>query len=194
MNFLAHLLLSGNDSSIKFGNFVADSMKGNSYLTLPLQVQKGILLHRNIDTFTDQHQLIRDCKKLISNEINHYRGVVIDVFFDHFLTVNWEKYSETSLNDFLHQFESIYYENQNLLDENIRLFFNKFLEKKFLYDYATIEGVERTLLGLQFRIKNRVPLANAISDFKKNYNSLQKAFQDFFPEIQQFCQSKLLSD
>ena len=55
MNYLGHLVLSGNDSEILFGNFIADAIKGNSYIKWPGNIQKGILLHRFIDNFTDNN-------------------------------------------------------------------------------------------------------------------------------------------
>ena len=53
MNYLAHLVLSGKNEEVLFGNFIADAVKGKSYLTWSKNIQKGILLHRFIDHYTD---------------------------------------------------------------------------------------------------------------------------------------------
>ena len=53
MNYLGHLILSGNNSEITFGNFIADSLKGKTYLKYSKKIQKGVILHRKIDELTD---------------------------------------------------------------------------------------------------------------------------------------------
>jgi len=58
MNYLAHIYLSGNDDFLKLGNFIADEIKGKSYKEFPKDIQKGIILHRAIDDFTDHHPLV----------------------------------------------------------------------------------------------------------------------------------------
>ena len=50
MNFLAHIYLSGENDLIKIGNFMADGIRGKQFEHFPLDVQKGIILHRSIDT------------------------------------------------------------------------------------------------------------------------------------------------
>lgn len=52
MNYLAHLHLSNNDKNLIIGNYIADDVKGKAYLNFPLEIQKGIILHRKIDDFT----------------------------------------------------------------------------------------------------------------------------------------------
>ena len=63
MNFLAHVYLSGNDPHLALGNLIADRIKGKDYINYPIPIQKGILLHRQIDTFTDNHPNFRKAKK-----------------------------------------------------------------------------------------------------------------------------------
>ena len=57
MNYLAHIYLSGANRKVAVGNFIGDFVKGNSYDIYPLSFQKGILLHREIDHFTDTHPI-----------------------------------------------------------------------------------------------------------------------------------------
>ena len=65
MNYLAHIYLSGTHMELRFGNFIADAVPGKQYAVYAKGVQKGILLHRAIDTFTDQHPLFRKHCKLL---------------------------------------------------------------------------------------------------------------------------------
>jgi len=84
MNFLAHLYLSKDNQNIMIGNFIADAIRGNKFKHFPAEIQKGIILHRHIDTFTDQHPIVRISKRRLHERYGHYDGVIIDLFYDHF--------------------------------------------------------------------------------------------------------------
>ena len=104
MNFLAHIYLSGDDDQIKIGNFMADSIRGHSYENYPSDIKKGILLHRAIDSFTDMHPIYRKSKHRLHEKYGHYSGVIMDIFYDHFLAKNWIKYSDENLEDYAENF------------------------------------------------------------------------------------------
>ena len=97
MNFLAHIYLSGEDEGITIGNFIADGIKGKKYLSYPASIQKGILLHRGIDSFTDSHPTVRQSTARLHENYGHYSGVIVDILYDHFLAKNWEEYHEQDL-------------------------------------------------------------------------------------------------
>ena len=100
MNFLAHIYLSGDTNEILIGNFIGDYVKGNDYLKYPTNIGKGILLHRKIDAFTDKHSVTKSCKTFINPKYRKFSGIVIDIFYDHFLATNWEQYSSVPLKEF----------------------------------------------------------------------------------------------
>ena len=89
MNYLAHLFLSGESTSILVGNFIGDSVRGNQYSTLDPTIQRGVLLHRAIDRFTDTHPVVHRSKQRVQAVTGRYGSVVIDVFYDHFLARDW---------------------------------------------------------------------------------------------------------
>ena len=84
MNFLAHIYLSGDNDLLKIGNFMADSVHGKRYLDYTDDLQKGILLHRFIDTFTDAHPIYRQSRRRLYEKYGHYAGVIMDFVYDHF--------------------------------------------------------------------------------------------------------------
>ena len=115
MNFLAHLYLSKNNKNILIGNFIADAVKGSDFKKFPEEIQAGILLHREIDNYTDTHLIVRNSKRRLNLHYRHYKGVIIDIFYDHFLAKNWHQYSETPL--------AVYAENvYGFLQENNEIF------------------------------------------------------------------------
>jgi acyl carrier protein phosphodiesterase len=104
MNFLAHIYLSQDRDLVQIGNFAADPIKGKKYKSLPLEMQKGVLLHRKIDSFTDSHAIVYKSAHRFFEKYGHYNGVIMDVFYDHFLAKNWNKYSPVPLAEYVDRF------------------------------------------------------------------------------------------
>ena len=117
MNFLAHLYLSGNNDLIKIGNFMADGIRGKHFDFFPLEVQKGIRLHREIDTFTVAHPIFRESTKRLHERYHHYAGVIVDIFYDHFLAKNWRVYSNQNLSEYIQDFYQSLENNKSILTE-----------------------------------------------------------------------------
>ena len=100
MNYLAHIYLSGTHTELRFGNFIADAVPGKQYEGYAKGIQDGILLHRAIDTFTDQHPIFRKHSKLLFPDFGHYSRVIVDMFYDHFLASLWNNYHPQTLEMF----------------------------------------------------------------------------------------------
>src|SRR5665213_700385 len=94
MNYLAHFFLSGDKENLILGNFIADSVKGKQIELYAEEIRVGIKMHRSIDFFTDTHAVTSRSKNLLRNEFNHYSGVIVDIFYDHFLAKNWNEFSD----------------------------------------------------------------------------------------------------
>jgi len=92
MNYLAHLYLSGPSEEIKVGNFIGDYVKGNNYNRYSQKIQKGILMHRQIDSFMDNHPITRQSASIFKTRYKRYSSVVIDIIYDHFLATSWNNY------------------------------------------------------------------------------------------------------
>ena len=120
MNFLAHIYLSGDDNEITIGNFIADGIKGKKYLKFPNQIQKGILLHRGIDTFTDKHPTVRLSTARLHKNYGHYSGVIVDILYDHFLAKNWNDYHEQPLAEYVDGFYDLLRNNFEILPQRIQ--------------------------------------------------------------------------
>jgi len=79
------------------GNFIADHIKGNQFTHLSSEIQQGIKLHREIDTFTDAHKITRTSKRRLHKRYGLFAGIIIDIFYDHYLAKNWSDYSAMPL-------------------------------------------------------------------------------------------------
>jgi len=191
MNFLAHIYLSDENEHIKIGNFIADSIKGNNYSHLPSGIQKGILLHREIDSFTDANKIVKISKRRLHERYRHYDGVIIDILYDHFLAKNWINYSNIPLKEYTENFYQILRSNYEFLPDRIKKLMPYMIEDNWLLNYGNLQGIESVLLGMNRRTKNKSQMHLAIEDLKLYYVDLGNDFQLFFKELIQFTNQKL---
>jgi acyl carrier protein phosphodiesterase len=183
LNYLAHLYLSGPDSGIITGNFIADAVKGKNYLNYSDNISKGILFHRFIDSFTDQNPVVNLSKQRLRQSNGKYAGVVVDVFYDHFLAVHWEKFSEETLDDFAIKMYDLLLKNENLFPEKSKRFLEYMVSRNILVNYKEPEGIERVLQGMSRRTPFPSNMENSLYDLQLNYAHFEKEFLLFFPEI-----------
>lgn len=191
MNFLAHIYLSGDNDLLKIGNFMADSIRGHSYENYPAEVRKGILLHRAIDSFTDAHPIYRKSKHRLHEKYGHYSGVIMDIFYDHFLAKNWAHFSDEKLEDYAASFYRLLQKNHELLTEKIKSILPYMMARNWLLSYATLEGLEMILFQMDHRTKNRVAMHESIIEMKQYYTEFEQEFLLFFEELEQYCREKL---
>ncbi len=191
MNFLAHIYLSGDNDLLKIGNFMADSIRGHRYEAYPTEIRKGILLHRAIDSFTDMHPIYRQSKHRLHEKYGHYSGVIMDIFYDHFLAKNWNNYSDEKLEDYAENFYNLLRNNYEILTERAQGMIPYMIGRNWLVSYASIEGLEMIMFQMDHRTKNRVAMHESIVELQQFYAEFQTEFQLFFDELQQHCQEKL---
>ena len=192
MNFLAHIYLSGNNDLLKIGNFMADSIRGNSYLDYPDELRKGILLHRYIDTFTDAHTIYRKSKHRLHEKYGHYSGVIMDIVYDHYLAKNWTTYSDVPLHEYAAAFYQLLQDNYDLLTEKTQKMIPYMIERNWLVSYASLEGLETILFQMDYRTKHRVNMQEAIVEVKQFYTEFEEEFTLFFEELRKHCEEKIL--
>lgn len=193
MNFLAHIFLSFDDDEITIGNFIADSIRSKNYQHLPLKVQKGILLHRAIDTYTDAHPIPKKSSKRLHKNYGHYSRVIVDIYYDHFLAKNWNIYSNVPLDEYVERFYDLLETNYSLLPRNIKHMMPYMISDNWLLNYAEMEGIGRVLNGMNRRTKNRSKMNFAIVDLESHYGDFEIEFTSFFEELTLFSKQKFIS-
>lgn len=191
MNFLAHIYLSGDNDSIKIGNFIADSVRGKHFENFPLDVQKGIILHRAIDTFTDAHPIFRKSTKKLHARYHHYAGVIIDVFYDHFLAKNWTNYSNENLEEYVERFYLSMNENSSILPERVKGMLPYMIQENWLVSYQTIEGIKYILTKMDQRTANESKMRFSTEELTEFYSEFEQEFTAFFEDLRTFATEKL---
>ncbi|MEX1384324.1 ACP phosphodiesterase [Lutibacter sp.] len=190
MNFLAHLYLSKDNKNILIGNFISDAIKGKKYKKYPKEIQAGILLHREIDTFTDTHPIVKKSMRRLNKRYRHYNGVIIDILYDHFLAKNWSDYSEIPLELYAENVYSFLSENSDTFPEELQHLLPYMIQYNWLVNYASLEGIERVLKGMNKRTKGISKMDLAIEDLKLHYSEFEADFTAYFQELIEFTTKK----
>lgn len=187
MNYLAHSFLSYQKTDLIIGNFIADSIRGNRFEGLTEGIIKGISLHRKIDVFTDSHPVFLTSKRRFSKEFDKYSGVLMDIFYDHYLAKNFSLYSPLSLQQHADNIYDLLKENYDYLPDHAKRFYGYMTDRNILFHYSSLNGIETVLTHLSNRIKNRFELQLAIPSLEKDYTEIEAEFFIFFDDLQAFC-------
>lgn len=191
MNFLAHIYLSGDNDLMKIGNFMADGIHGKNFDTFPMEIRKGIILHREIDTFTDAHPVFRQSTKRLHANYHHYSGIIVDIFYDHFLAKNWENYSNESLEDYTEHFYQSLRDNYGFLTEKTQKMVPYLIAQNWLLSYQTVEGIEIILQKMDNRMKRNSNMRFSISELRTFYVEFENEFTTFFEEIKAHSKQRI---
>jgi len=183
MNFLAHAHLSGDNDALLFGNFVADSVKGNELNRYHQDVKNGIVLHRKIDRFTDLHPVVSVSKDKIRQHFGLYSGIVVDIFYDHFLAANWNLFSPVELSEFSTNVYKILAKRFLLLPPRTLRILPFLIAQNWLSSYANLTDMKRVFYGMDRRTRFRSGMSGAVEVLQQNYKSLEKDFFLFYPEL-----------
>ena len=184
MNFLAHIYLSGNNKLMMIGNFIGDSVKGKEHEQLHPMVRKGVMLHRNIDDFTDRDPVNAEIRKLLHPVAGKYAGVYLDMFYDHFLAANWDDFSpEVPLRNFCIRFYFDAMFRHKFLPPKVIAFLPTLVWKNRLKSYASLDLLKEALDLMSNCTSLPENNANAIKVLSDNYDEFKAAFYDFFPRI-----------
>ncbi|NDP27223.1 MAG: DUF479 domain-containing protein [Flavobacterium sp.] len=183
MNFLAHLYLSGDNDLFKIGNFMADGIHGKNFDAFQMDIQKGIILHREIDTFTDAHPIFRQSTKRLHSNYHHYSGIIVDIFYDHFLAKNWSNYSDDPLEDFTERFYQSLKDNYTSLTPKTQRMVPYLIAHNWLMSYQTIEGIENVLVKMDNRMKGEANMRFSVNELRTYYSEFELEFTTFFKEI-----------
>ncbi|TRX42825.1 acyl carrier protein phosphodiesterase [Flavobacterium restrictum] len=193
MNFLAHIYLSGDTDLIKIGNFMADGIRGKQFVNFPLAIQKGIILHREIDTFTDAHPIFRQSTKKLHANYHHYSGVIVDVFYDHFLAKNWNQYSDEKLENFTQRFYQSLHDNYSILTPKTQNMLPYMIQHNWLVSYQTVAGIHSILTQMDRRTNNESKMRFASQELVTFYTEFEQEFITFFEDLKTHSNLKLLS-
>lgn len=183
MNYLAHSYLSFSDEQL-VGNMIADFIKNNERESLPLEIQKGIKLHREIDTFTDAHPVIHEAKKIFQPLVRLYSGAFVDVSFDYFLANNLDE------NDLKNHSQKVYqtlWKYQDFLPEKFKNILGRMENDDWLFNYKNEWGIKYSMQNVLNKAQYLEKEIVVFNEFVEQKEKLSEYFDAFFPELQKHC-------
>ena len=190
MNFLAHFHLAENTDASRVGALLGDFVRGTPEslrAQFPDEVIDGIMLHRAVDQFTDSHASFLDAKKFLSPERRRFAGIIIDIFFDHFLARHWQEYSDGPLNLFISEVYRTLDRRTDWLTPELEALAPRMQAENWLGTYGAIDGLALTFRRVSSRRKFLSPLVGAEEDLTSHYHSFSKAFHIFYPQVMEFA-------
>lgn len=190
MNYLAHLALANNTDASLVGNLLGDFAKGTEghlRKLYPSELVDGMMMHRAIDRFTDNHPLFIDTKQWIDPSRRKFAGIVIDIFLDHFLWKHWKTFYEVETETFI---DRCYTTIDNHTEWHIGRFpeaYRAMKRQDWLRAYRTKEGIELTLYRVSHHGKHTAPIADCYEDFITQYEKFDCLFLAMYPELLKYA-------
>ncbi len=188
MNFLAHVFLSGLDESLILGNLIADAVKGKQFDKYNPEVQSGILLHRKIDRFTDDHDIVRQSKKRLEERYKKFAGIIVDIYYDHFLSANFSFYSEIPIQKIADNAYEVLIRNYDVLPPHTKRIMPYMINHNWFVQYADFKFLGWVFHGMSKRTKFDSGMETAVDELRIDYLLYQTEFMKFFPQLIEFTE------
>ena len=189
MNYLAHLFLADNTPESLVGAMLGDFVKGAAKNNYAPVIQHNIELHRRIDSFTDAHPIVRASKTLIAPERRRFAGVLLDIFFDHYLARHWDRFSDVALDVFTANVYAALHAHHELLPERLQRMLPFMKAENWLGSYARVEWIELTLQRMSRRLRRGEILASGGEELRRHYDRFETDFLMFFPDLRSFVKT-----
>jgi acyl carrier protein phosphodiesterase len=187
MNYLAHVFLADDTAESLIGNLAGDFVKGPLGDRFPPAIAAGIRNHRRIDAFTDTHPAVAAFRHVLIPEHGHYARVIADVFFDHFLAMNWNEYSGEPLEAFLRRVFTTMDTQIALMPERLAAVYPRMRDGRWFLSYRTLDGIHTALFHLSKRLSRQPQLETATRHLIDSRAELERLFREFLPEVVAFA-------
>lgn len=193
MNWLAHVLLSEPTPAFRIGNLLPDLMSASELAALPATFQRGIACHRSIDAFTDKHPVVRRSIQRVSPKYRRFAPILVDVFYDHFLSASWKQYCPQQLDQFLADTYASFDTQRDQLPRIVFGHLHQMRTQNWLGSYQDFVGIRLTLERISRRFQRQVVLGAAVAELEDNHETLRADFEEFFPALRAHTEPHLTS-
>ncbi len=169
------------------GNLMGDFVKGRLDLTdYPEQILFGLQQHRQVDSFANRSSAFQASRQRIAPEFGYFRSIMVDVFYDHLLARNWDKYHDCPLEQFAEQVYRHLEKNFDLLPANLQQITSRMIQRNWLVSYREQDIIETVLIRIDQRIKRPTPLANGLKQLIDHYTEMESDCDKFISQARTF--------
>lgn len=165
---------------------ISDYVKGKKKFDYPVAIQNGIMLHRYIDTFTDEHEATKEAKQVFRPAYRLYSGAFVDVVYDHFLATDENEFTGQSLLNFTHVVYSTLDNNAQWLPERFALLFPHMKQHNWLFNYRTSSGTYKSMGGVVKRAAYLTESETAFQLFEQHYQLLKECYHHFWKDLKRY--------
>jgi len=187
MNYLAHIHIADYCSSDIAGNLLGDFVKGDPAGKFPAQIVQGIKLHRFVDSYTDQHPLMKQAKHCFPPELRRFAPIALDVFWDHCLASNWQSYHLQPAGESLQQFcRRMQQQCDNPIDNLPKRYLRvteSMWRDEWLLSYTEMDNIRFALTRISQRSARIAPVAECYGTLESHYSQLNALFADLYPDL-----------
>ncbi len=192
LNYLAHLYLSPPGEDAMLGSVLGDFVKGpltNSDVTTrySLEATRAIALHRRIDSYTDAHPVVTQSRRRVTPDRRRFAGIMIDIFYDHFLAKYWEEFHPVPLATFADDFYATLSRRHAELPQRLQHVAKSMIERDWLGSYAHLESIDTALNRLSQRLRRGNALVGSADELRQNYAEMESDFRRFLPDVDAFA-------
>lgn len=191
MNLVAHQLLSFDIEKVRIGNFLGEFVRGKNYEKFEPTIARGIILHRNIDFYTDNHSLVKQATSYFSSSQGKFAPIIVDVIFDYFLIKNWHLYNQIEYAEFTEDTYSLLKNYTHLYTDLIINYLDTMIFENWFKRYESLDGIELTLSEISKRAKFSNHIQTSIKELYLNEDKLEQIFLNFFEDLQKFAKNRL---
>jgi acyl carrier protein phosphodiesterase len=187
MNYLAHLYLAPPGDDALLGSLMGDFVKGPLPGGYPPGIAHAMILHRRIDAFTDAHPRVRVSRERVSGPRRRFAGIMVDLFYDHFLARHWHRYCEERLDAFTRRVYALLAEREHTLPPRLREVAARMRETDWLGSYREIGNIHVALDRMSLRLRRGNRLRGAAEELEGKYDEFEADFRTFFPDLTHFA-------
>ena len=172
------------------GNIIGDYIKGNHYSDYPELIRQGIVMHRDIDRFTDSHKIVKETNHLFTERYHKYSGIVTDILYDHYLANLWNNYSADNFNFYIKGIYHLLKDKWEIIPLEMQEFASRCMENNWIKSYAEINGIGRILWMMSQRTTLPDESKFAIEILNSKYTLIEDMFKEYFPQLVAFIENK----
>ena len=183
MNWLAHIQLSGDSPATRIGNLLPDLMRASELGCVSEQFLPGIQLHRIIDSYTDSHANFRQSVVRVDGPLRRFAPIIVDIFYDHFLTLEWSSFSAISLEAVVNDFHQSIDSFRMVLPEAAYIRLAEIRDAGYLMSYSSEDGIAAALARVSSRLRRRVDLSVGVEKLRTHYDFFATDFRGFYPQL-----------
>jgi acyl carrier protein phosphodiesterase len=154
-------------------------------------VVTGIRLHRRIDSYVDCHPAFRTSRARVSAPRRRFAGILVDLFYDHFLSRDWARHADEPLPGFCQRAYRAFDRHAELLPPLARRIAAAMAAGDWLAGYGRLAGIEHALRGVDRRLSRPGPLAGGLVELQRDYSGYAADFELLLPDLRALAAREL---